>query len=426
VTARGAGGAGPFGEVRAGPKRFSGLLASRRLFGLEVVELVVYAISVTGVLANAVIAPALPNIAHDLHVSVGGVSLIVALASLPGIAMAPIIGVAADRFGRREVVVPCLVVFGIGGLLGAAAPTFRILCLARLLQGFGGAGLVNLAVVILGDRYDGVERARAIGRNAAVLTSSIAVLPLIGGVLTHFGGWRLAFVPFGLALVMAVVVNRVVPAATLFDSTTTLRAQLSDAGTYVRDRRVIGMCVAGFASFVLVFGLVLTALPVHLKDAFDAGPVVRGIVLGLPAIGNVTTSLLVGRLSTRHGTWPLVIAGFVVMCVAFAGIAAAPALLLAVGCVLGYGFGEGLTIVPLQSYAAGLAPAEHRGKIVSLWVSAARAGQFTGPVVVGPLIDAHGSRFPFAVGAVAAAAAAITLLGVRRVMTVPARAAPGG
>lgn len=59
------------------------------------------------------------------------------------------IGVLADRFGRRAVLVPCLVGFGTFGLLSALAPTFEVLLFLRLCQGIGAAGLVNLAVVLI-------------------------------------------------------------------------------------------------------------------------------------------------------------------------------------------------------------------------------------------------------------------------------------
>src|SRR3546814_15254577 len=71
-----------------------------------------------------------------------------------------LIGVLADRHGRRAVVVPCLIGFGVFGLLSALAPTFNALLLLRLLQGIGSAGLINLAVVLIGDHWDRSEERR--------------------------------------------------------------------------------------------------------------------------------------------------------------------------------------------------------------------------------------------------------------------------
>ena len=132
-----------------------------------------------------------------------------AAGTLPGIVMAPVIGVLADRFGRRAVLVPCLAAFGVFGLLSALAPTLRhARSSLRLLQGLGSAGLINLAVVLIGDHWTGLERARLVGQNAAVLTVSLAVFPPLGGLLTELGGWRLSFAPYALGLATAVLICR--------------------------------------------------------------------------------------------------------------------------------------------------------------------------------------------------------------------------
>src|SRR3546814_1692572 len=90
--------------------------------------------------------------------------------------------ILADRHGRRAVLVPCLASFGLFGLLSALSPSFQVLLVLRLLQGVGGAGLINLAVVIIGDHWSGIDRARLVGQNAAVLTLSLATFPPLGEI----------------------------------------------------------------------------------------------------------------------------------------------------------------------------------------------------------------------------------------------------
>src|SRR3546814_443114 len=156
----------------------------------------IFTITVTGILSNTLVVPAIPDIldAFDLPDSQAGV--FVAAGTLPGIVMAPVIGILADRHGRRAVLVPCLASFGLFGLLSALSPSFQVLLVLRLLQGVGGAGLINLAVVIIGDHWSGIDRARLVGQNAAVLTLSLATFPPLGGLLTELGGWRLSFAPY--------------------------------------------------------------------------------------------------------------------------------------------------------------------------------------------------------------------------------------
>src|SRR5690606_12329211 len=103
--------------------------------------------------------------------------LLVAAGSTAGILMAPVVGILADRFGRRVVLTVCLAVFGTFGGVAALAPSFEVLLLARFMQGFGSAGLINLAVVLIGDHWSGAERTRIVGRNSAVLTVGLAAMP---------------------------------------------------------------------------------------------------------------------------------------------------------------------------------------------------------------------------------------------------------
>ncbi|MEZ5215938.1 MAG: MFS transporter [Ilumatobacteraceae bacterium] len=133
--------------------------------------------TITGILANTLISPNIPDILADLGQPKSRAGLLVGIGPLPGVVVAPIIGILADRLGRRRVLVPCLVVFGVFGLVAAAAPDFGVMLVARFLQGVGSAGLINLGIVLIGDHWDGMERTRLVGRNAAVLTICLATVP---------------------------------------------------------------------------------------------------------------------------------------------------------------------------------------------------------------------------------------------------------
>ena len=382
--------------------------------------LVVYAITLTGILANTMVAPSLPEIADHFKVSAAIVALVVTSASLPGVVVAPVIGLLSDRLGRRTVLVPCLLGFGFGGMLGMLAPTFWMLLAARLVQGVGAAGLINLAVVILGDRFEGPARAQAIGRNAAVLTAGLAVFPLIGGALTDLGGWRLAFAPYLLAFAVAVAVVVVFPSDRPEEPVST-REHLQAARPYLHDRRVQAMTLAGFVGFTLVFGLGLTALPLHLDSVFHLSSTVRGLILGLPAVVAIGVSLRMGTLAARFGTWDLVLVGFGALAVAFAGVAVAPIVGFVLLAALAWGLGETLVIVPLQTYATSIAPAEQRGMVVAMWVMAVRAGQAIGPILAGVAITGLGTRASFSIGAAIAVASVGVVAGVRHYLRVTRR-----
>ena len=240
----------------------------------------VLAVTLTGIMGNVLVIPALPDIAEDLGVAPDGVGLLLAATTAPGILLAPVIGVLADRFGRRRVLVPCLVVFGLSGGMAGFAPSFGVLVGLRALQGVGSAGLVNLAVVVIGDHWDGVERARNIGRNAAALTAALVVLPPVGGLLTELGGWRATFAPYWVALATAAAVTAWLPASP--PGRGSLRSHLAATGPALRSWSLLGPMLLGAAVFALIFAL-LTVLPVYLDEEFGLGAGRRGVVLALPA-----------------------------------------------------------------------------------------------------------------------------------------------
>jgi MFS family permease len=378
-------------------------------------------------MANTLVTPATPDIVDDFGVGRAGVGLLLAAATAPGIFLAPIIGVLSDRYGRRAVVVPCLVIFGLAGGTAAFAPSYEVLLGLRLLQGIGSAGLINLAVVIIGDHWDGLERARMIGRNAAALTASIAVLPPLGGLLASLGGWRWTFAPYWIGLVTALAVLRYLGPSER--GTGTLGEQLRRTTPYLRMPIVIGSMGMAFVLFALVFGGFLTVLPVHLKDDFAVSAGFRGLVLGVPAIPSTIMALNLGRFRARFGAGPILVFGSLAIAVGFAVLAVAPTLpLLMLGPVI-YGFGEGLMIPTLQDAVASAAPASSRGAIVASFVGVNRLGQTVGPVAAGGGLAAFSSEAVFLFGALLALAMAVGYPLVRarsrqEIVAVPANPVP--
>ena len=90
-------------------------------------------------MANSLVSPLLPDILETFDQSAGSAGPLVAAASLPGIFLAPIIGFAADRWGRRPILTLCLIVFGLAGVLTAVAANFAMLVATRFLLGVGSA-----------------------------------------------------------------------------------------------------------------------------------------------------------------------------------------------------------------------------------------------------------------------------------------------
>lgn len=358
-----------------------------------------WAITLSGITANTLIAPVVPDIVDAFHRPDSSAGMLVAAASVPGVFAAPVIGVFADRLGRRRVVVPCLVIFGLASVLSVLAPGYWVLVGARLLMGFGSAGLINLAVVIIGDHWSGEERVRQVGRNAAVLTAGLALLPPVAGVLAMLGSWRLSQAPSVLALVTAWVAWRELDDVRPPHAESTLSGQLRDSVVTLRSPVMLATVISGFLIFVMIFGLFLTVLPVHMERAFGLDAGARGLLLAVPALSATLVSLNLARLRAVLGLRTLLVSGAALFGVALLVTGWASAVVGAVVGLLLYGLAEGFTVPSLQEVTAARAPSAQRGTVLAVWVSAVRLGQASGPLLFSAVFAAVGTADALMLGA---------------------------
>ncbi|MGA0035249.1 MAG: MFS transporter [Ilumatobacteraceae bacterium] len=366
----------------------------------------VFTVTLTGIMGNSLVSPLLPDILDTFDRSAGAAGPLVAAASLPGIFLAPLIGFAADRWGRRPILTLCLIVFGCGGVFTAIAPNFATLVATRFLLGIGSAGLINLGVVLIGDHFDGEERTTWIGRNAAMLTVGLAIIPLVSGVIGEFFSWRIATLGYGLGFVSAAYAWRVLrdePART----PQPLKSQLSGVGTAMKTPVIATTIVVGTIAFAVVFGVFLTAMPHHLENRFSMSSGWRGFMISVPALSSALVGFNMGRIRRKVNVkWALATsaAAWAIGMLFIGWAQVVPMLLLG---TLFYGLGEGALIPNLQEVAMSEAPPEHRGAVVATWVGFARLGQTIGPLLAGVMLSASGAPAVFVAGAIASAVAAI-------------------
>jgi EmrB/QacA subfamily drug resistance transporter len=156
---------------------------------------------------------ALPAVQHSLRASVAGLQWTVDAYTLVLASLLMLAGSTADRFGRRRVFQTGLAVFSLGSLLCALAPSLGLLIAFRVVQAIGGAMLSPVAMSIVRNVFDDPrERAQAIGVFAAMFGISMALGPVLGGLLVSAISWRAVFVvalPFALAAI--VLTARFVP-----------------------------------------------------------------------------------------------------------------------------------------------------------------------------------------------------------------------
>jgi MFS family permease len=265
-------------------------------------------------------------------------------------------------------------------------------------MGVGAAGLINLAIVIIGDHWDGKERVTQVGRNAAVITVGLALMPLTSGMLASVGGWRLSLAPSALALVVAAVAWNRLDDVRPPHASVTLNDQLRSAAAVLRTPTIAATIASGFLLFVMIFGLFLTTLPVHLEQEFSLSAAPRGVLIAIPSITSTLVALNLARLRSRFGLRALLVVGAASLGVSLLTVGASPTVAGVVVGLLVYGLGEGAIIPSLQETAVARASPAQRGVVLATWVAAVRLGQSIGPLLFAAMFDRIGTSATLMLG----------------------------
>jgi MFS family permease len=142
---------------------------------------------------STAIMAALPNMRSELSLSSAGVEWAVNAYLVVSAAFIVVGGRAADRFGARLASMVGLALFAIGSCIIAAADTQAVLLFGRALQGLGAAIAVPSTLAAVDTSAPSERRAAAIGAWTGFLMLGFSIGPLVGGMITHFAGWRVIF-----------------------------------------------------------------------------------------------------------------------------------------------------------------------------------------------------------------------------------------
>lgn len=147
--------------------------------------------------------PVLPIIQNKLHVNLIQAGLLITVFSIPAGIVIPFAGMLSDRVGRKKVMFPALLIYGVGGLLaGIFAIIFKEkafiwIIWARILQGIGAGGTYQLSMALVGDLIQSSERSKVLGLLEAGNGIGKVVSPLTGAAIALIA-WYMPFFVYGI------------------------------------------------------------------------------------------------------------------------------------------------------------------------------------------------------------------------------------
>ena len=157
------------------------------------------------ILDTTIVNVALPQIGIALGRSDGIEWVVTAYLLAVGVSQ-PATGWLADRFGRKQVFIVSLALFGIGSLLAALSPSLEVLVAFRVLQGLGGGALMPVGMAMIYELFPPDQRGTALGVWGVAAMAGPAFGPVIGGYLVTAVSWHWLFlvnVPIGVVGVIA-------------------------------------------------------------------------------------------------------------------------------------------------------------------------------------------------------------------------------
>ena len=373
---------------------------------------IIFGITLMVVMGVASIAPALPGIVRDLGISKLDVAWLITAFSLPGMLLAPFIGVLADRFGRKRILVPSIFLFAIAGTACAFTREFNILIIFRVFQGIGAAAMGSINVTLIGDLYLGRRRVEAMGLNASALSIGAAGYPLIGGALAALAWYYpfyLSLIAIPVGIIVLTKLNNPEP-----ESRENFKSYLVGAWGYLKNMKVAALFAAGVITFIIVFGAYLTYFAIYMDDAFNASGFTIGVFMSVSALATAVVASQMRMITRRFSEVMLIKASFAIFGLSLILIPFMPSLWFLLIPMLLLGIAQGINLPSILSTAAGLAPTEYRAAFMSINSSMIRLGQTVGPPIVG-LFYVYGgptAAFTFTAG-LAFMAAAVGLLAGR-------------
>ncbi len=218
--------------------------------------------------------PLLPLFRHIFHASELQVSFTVSATIFATALTAPVIGMIAERRGRKKVIVPSLFLLTIPTALAATSTSLGQLIFWRFAQGLFVPGVIAVMLAYVNEEWAG----RGVGRAMSAYVTGTVIGGFLGrflsGVIATHWHWRAAFVVIAaLNLVGAVVVRAWLPLAKNFVRADHVQQVLHHAREHLRNPRLLANFGMGAAILFTLVGcftytnFYLAAAPFNLNSA---------------------------------------------------------------------------------------------------------------------------------------------------------------
>jgi MFS family permease len=293
--------------------------------------------------------------------------------------LSPVVGLLADRYGRKTLLVVSIFGYGLFGLLPMFLDSLYAIIVSRIALGCVESVVVTISTMLIGDYYSGAQRQKYLALQTTFASASAIVFFMIGGALGEIG-WRMPYVVYAVPLVLALVSK-----ALLWEpGRQSLAADAGDSASPVlfRPGLLAGICGVTFIGAVM-FMVLQIQMAFLLGDIGVHSPQTAGIVASACSVMIVLGTLSVHMLGRFGLRTPHCLAlAFGLVAVSFLLIPAMHTWQGVLGVALVNGLGCGLMLPTLAIWNMRELPWQRRGLGTGMWYGSYCLGMFFSPLLV--------------------------------------------
>lgn len=346
-------------------------------------------------LGNSMLIPILPKMKSELELSQFQVSMTITIFSIAAAITIPILGYLSDRFSRKAIIVPALIVYGAGGILAGFAATvfskpYLWILIGRTLQGLGAAGTAPIAMALTGDLFKGGQQSKVLGLVEASNGFGKVLSPIVGSLLALLA-WYAVFFAFPVFCIISVTFTlffvkekkKTTPPPPVKDYVKGLFSVFKYEGKWL-----FVTYLAGATGLFTLFGI-LFYLSDILEKKYHIDGVVKGLILSIPLLFMMSTSYITGSKIKKklYLMKKLIITGLIFMTISFVSLVFFQKLVLFIMVLVVSSIGTGMVLPCLNSLITGSVGKARRGFVTSLYGSVRFIGVALGPPVYGWLME---------------------------------------
>lgn len=322
------------------------------------------------VLGNSMLIPEFPTIKSQLHISQFQVGLLITCFSAPAAVAIPFLGYLSDRVGRKVIIIPAVLIYGIGGVIAGLASVwiknpYTIILGSRVIQGIGAAGTGPIAMALAGDLFKTRERSESMGILEAANGMGKVLSPIIGSAVALIVWYALFFSYAALSLPVALLVWLLVKEEEQAKEQQPFKEYIKSMSV-IFERKGVSLLMNFLGGLIVLFILfgVLSLISDTLEQEFKLKGIARGAILSIPLLAMSVTAYLTGLYLRNKGKYYKLffVTGLIIVALSLAILPFCCHHVIACPIVLGVmGLGSGLVLPAINTMVTSSTQSKQRG-----------------------------------------------------------------